>query len=56
MKAAKSSLTQNHKKVLNLVAKSRYQGIGQHKLGELANMDSKGVFHYLKKLDQLGLM
>jgi DNA-binding MarR family transcriptional regulator len=52
----KKNLTDKHKLILDIVAKSRHQGIVQHKLGELLNMDPKTVFYYLKKLDQIGLM
>ncbi|KAG2207978.1 hypothetical protein INT47_010962 [Mucor saturninus] len=54
--AAKKGLADNHKLLLGVVAKSRYQGISQIKLAETLKWDCKTVFYYLKKLEQLGLV
>ncbi|RCH84103.1 hypothetical protein CU098_007648, partial [Rhizopus stolonifer] len=56
LKNEKKNLSDLHKKVLGTIAKSRSQGVSQFGLREMLGMDGKTVFHYLKKLDQLGLI
>ncbi|CEP16613.1 hypothetical protein [Parasitella parasitica] len=56
LKHEKKSLTDKQRLLLNSIAKSRSQGISQHELGEMFDMDSKAVFYHLKRLDQLGLI